>query len=59
MSSLIIPSNEYKQNIKIINDILESNDKDLNLENLNLEDLNLEDLNKLNNFKKIDKNKVS
>ena len=49
MSSLIIPSNEYKQNIKIINDILESNDKDLNLE----------DLNKLNNFKKIDKNKVS
>ncbi len=54
MSSLIIPSNEYKQNIKIINDILESNDKDLNLENLNLEDLN-----KLNNFKQIDKNKVS
>ena len=49
MCSLIIPSNEYKQNIKIINDILESNDKDLNLE----------DLNKLNNFKKIDKNKVS
>ena len=49
MSSLIIPSNEYKQNIKIINDILESNDKDLNLE----------DLNKLNNFKQIDKNKVS
>ena len=54
MCSLIIPSNEYKQNIKIINDILESNDKDLNLE-----DLNLEDLNKLNNFKQIDKNKVS
>ncbi len=54
MCSLIIPSNEYKQNIKIINDILESNDKDLNLENLNLEDLN-----KLNNFKQIDKNKVS
>jgi len=54
MSSLIIPSNEYKKNIKIINDILESNDKDLNLENLNLEDLN-----KLNNFKQIDKNKVS
>jgi len=54
MSSLIIPSNEYKQNIKIINDILESNDKDLNLEYLNLEDLN-----KLNNFKQIDKNKVS
>ena len=54
MSSLIIPSNEYKQNIKIINDILESNDKDLILE-----DLNLEDLNKLNNFKQIDKNKVS
>ena len=59
MCSLIIPSNEYKQNIKIINDILESNDKDLILEDLNLEDLNLEDLNKLNNFKKIDKNKVS
>ena len=54
MCSLIIPSNEYKQNIKIINDILESNDKDLNLEYLNLEDLN-----KLNNFKQIDKNKVS
>jgi hypothetical protein len=48
MCSLIIPSNEYKQNIKIINDILESNDKDLNLE-----DLNLEDLNKLNNFKNL------
>ena len=67
MSSLIIPSNEFTQNMKLISEKLETNTDTLNLEDLdkitnttdNTINNNTTETNSNTNFKQIDKNKVS
>ena len=71
MTSLIIPSNEFKQNMKLVSEKLEMNNEILNLEDLDTIDTTIDatidttiiesnkEYNSINNFKKIDKTKVS
>ena len=67
MSSLIIPSNEFTQNMKLISEKLETNTDTLNLEDLdkitnttdNTINNHTTETNSNTNFKQIDKNKVS
>ena len=67
MASLIIPSNEFTQNMKLVSAKLETNTDTLNLEDLdkitnttdNTINNNTTETNSNTNFKQIDKNKVS